>query len=474
MSDRQKHLFGMDRRKFMRAMGLASGSLFLPSLLERRTAHAQPPLRIMIFFTGHGPVTGRWEMRRPGYPDAGRDWEMPLDDPDPMSFSETLRPLHAHRADLNIVEGLSMTSAYIEHGFSSNNHGAAIRNRLAAQGGVSGPSFDQVIAEASTPSGGFPYLFYSNGSCACWSGSPIYDTTGSQVNPGRLGGFSFLPGAFDRVFGALPDTGAPRPPTPLERSRARRASTLSLVEDEYTQVLGRLSLEDRAKLERHRDMVADLERRVGAMGSVMCERPDDPESGLPRATVTDIAMTQLFPMAMACDLTRVGMMNAVDLDAGDIGAPSTIDVHQDAAHPSSSDPASTWMVNYYSYHAQQFANMIEAFRSVPEGSGTMLDSSLLIWMPELGNGWHDLHKMMFVMAGGAGGAIRTGRYLKYDENLPSPDGGRGLRVGPPHTKLLVSIMNAFGVDRASLGVDRATAEDGSIIDLTGQLPGFLT
>lgn len=464
-----------NRRRFLQAMGLASGSLFLPSLMGHRTAHAVPPKRLMIFFTAHGPVTGRWELRRPGFPDSGSDWEMPLDDPDPMSFSETLRPLHAHRDDLTIVEGLSMTSAYIEHGFSSNNHGAAINNRLAAQGGVSGPSFDQVIAEASTPAGGFPYLFYSNGSCACWSGSPVYDTAGSQVNPGRLGGFSFLPSAFDRVFGALPPSGGPPPvPTPMERSRARRESTLSLVRGEYDQLIGRLSLEDQQKLERHRDMITDLESRVGTAAAITCERPDSPASGLSREEVTDIALTQLFPVAMACDLTRVGMLSASQLAPADIGAPSTIDVHQDAAHPSDSDPASTWMVNYYSYHAQQFARLIEAFKSVPEDGGTMLDNSLLIWMPEHGNGWHDMHKLMFVTAGGAGGSVPTGRYMKFDENLPSPAGGRGTLLGPPHTKLLTSIMQAFGVSRSSLGVTSASAEDGSTIDLTGTLPGFLT
>ncbi len=464
-----------NRRRFMQAMGLASGSLFLPSLVGgHRTAHAVPPKRLMIFFTQHGPPTGRWEMRRSGLPDTGSDWQMPLDDPDPMSFSDVLRPLHAHRAKLNVIEGLSMTSAYIEHGFSSNNHGAAINNRLAAQGGVSGPSYDQLIAEASTPSGGFPYLFYSNGSCACWSGSPVFDTAGSQVNPGRLGGFSFLPNAFDRVFGALPDPdGAPAVPTPLERSRMRRESTLALVRGEYDRVAARLSVEDRQKLERHRDMIRDLEARVGTMGAISCERPASPASGLSRQEVTDIALTQLYPLAMACDLTRVGMLSATQLGPDLIGAPSGADVHQDVAHPSDSDPAQTWMVNYYSYHAQQFARLVEAFDAVPEDGGTMLDNSLLIWMPEHGNGWHDMHELMFVTAGGAGGAIPTGRYLRYDENLPSPPGGRGLRVGPPHTKLLVSIMQAFGVDRSSLGVTNATAEDGSTIDLTGTLPGFL-
>jgi hypothetical protein len=461
-----------DRRRFMKAMGLTAGSLFLPSLLEPRVAHAGAPKRLVLFLTEHGPVTGRWEMRRPGLPDA-MDWEFPLDDPDPMSFSEMLRPLHAHRADINILEGLSMASAFADPEFGGNGHASSVPNRVAAQGGVSSASIDQLIAEVSTPPGGFSYLFYTNGSCDCWAGSPIFDTAGNQVQPGRLGGFSFLPNAFERVFGALPDEMTPMgPPTPAELSRQRRANTLGLVEAEYTRLLGRLDADDRAKLTRHRDMVADLERRLGASGSIVCERPAFPESGLSDLEVTDITLQQLFPVAMACDLTRVAVLGTTQLDADEFGAPTDLDVHQDVAHESSADPASTWMTNYYQIHARQFAGLVEAFKSVPEGSGTMLDNSLLLWIPELGNGWHDLFKLMIVMAGGAGGAFRTGRYLKYRETFSSPENGYDVPVGLPHSKFLVSVLNAFGVDRNAMGVTSARAHDGSTIDFTGPLPNL--
>jgi hypothetical protein len=162
------------------------------------------------------------------------------------------------------------------------------------------------------------------------------------------------------------------------------------------------------------------------------------------------------------------VLGAKQLDAVDIGAPAGIDVHQAVAHSSMDDPSSTWMTNYYRLHAEQFARLIEAFEAVPEGDGTMLDNTLLLWLPELGNGWHDLYKLMVVMAGGA--AFETGRYLRYREDRSAPRNVFDVTVGPPHSKLLVSILQAFGIDRSSFGVTSAVARDGSIMDFTGPLP----
>ena len=474
MSKPGREGFRFDRRRFLQAMGLGAGALFLPSLLgDKQAAASGPPKRLVIMLTEHGPVTGRWQMRRPGLADKTADWEFPLDDPDPLSFSEALRPLHAYRKDLLILDGLAMTSAYADPAFGGNGHSSSVGNRLAAQGGTSGGSIDQIIAEAVGGSSAFKYLFYANGSCDCWSSSPVFDTAGNQVNPGRLGDYDYLGQAFDRVFGGLPDPGTtppPGPPTPLELSSKRRKSTLDLVKGEYDKLLGRLGSEDREKLTRHRDMIADLEQQLASLAQITCEKPERPTDGLPRTQVADIALTKLYPLAMACDLTRVAVLGDVQLDAEDIGAPSTIDVHQGVAHESQTDPAATWMTSYYAFHAQQFANLISAFQSVPEGNGTMLDNSLLLWMPELGNGWHDLFTMMVVMAGGAGGSFKTGRYVKYKETSSAPTYGYDVELGPPHSQLLVSILQAFGVIQSSIGVTSAQAKDGSTIDFTGPLP----
>jgi hypothetical protein len=464
-----------DRRRLLQATGLGAGTLFLPSLLGDRAAYAAgAPKRLVVLLTEHGPVNGPvhgWQMRRPGLPDGEVDWEFPLDDPDPASFSEAMRPLHPFRKDLMLLEGLAMTSAYADPGFGGNGHASSVGNRLAARGGSSGASVDQMIADTIAVPGRFKYLFYGNGSCDCWSSSPVFDTAGKQVMPGRLGGFDYLGGAFDRVFGKSTTTAtATGPLPPAELSRKRRASTLDLVKGEYAKVLGRLGAEDRAKLTRHRDMIADLEAQIAGLAQIKCETPSRPATGLSAPQVADITLSRLYAVAMACDLTRVALLGDFQPSAAEIGAPSTLDVHQGVAHVSKTDPAATYMTNYYAMHAKQFANLIAAFKSVPEGNGTMLDNSLLLWIPELANGWHDLYNMMIVMAGGAGGAFRTGRYLKYAQNGLAPKTGYDVKLGPAHSKLLVSILRAFGVDRSSIGVTSSVARNGSAIDLTGSLP----
>jgi hypothetical protein len=446
-----------------------AGSLFLPSLLGEKEAYAAVlPKRLVVMLSGHGPVTGRWQMHN-GLPETAADWEYPLNDPNPTSFSKSLRPLHPYRQDLLILDGLAMTSAYADPAFG-NAHVAAGKERLAAHGGGGGPSVDQLISAAVSAPGSFPYLYYVN-----WYGdgdnmSSVYDTAGNQVGPARLGGGDYLGQAFDRVFGGLTPT-SNQPKTPPELSRYRRPMTLDLVKGEYTKLLGRLSAADRDKLTRHRDMVANLEQQAANFAKISCNRPTRPGQDWGVTTqVAESVLTQLYPVAMACNLTQVALLDCAQLYAGDIGAPSTLNVHSDIAHDTFTEPKATWMENYYAFHAQQFADMIAAFKAVPEGTGTMLDNSLLLWMPELANGLHDLYKLMVVMAGGAGGSFRTGRYIKYQENNPSPKYGYNVRLGPPHSKLLVSILQAFGVNQSSIGIKSAPDMNGGTIDFTGPLP----
>jgi hypothetical protein len=474
----------------LQASGLAAGTLYLPSLLGDRRAHAQvPPQRLVVITTEHGPVNyagnaRRWQMRKPGLPTTEVDWEFSLDDLPQSMWSEALSPLYAVRKDVLITEGLAMTSAY-GPGFGGNGHGSSVGNRLACHGGGGGPSFDQVVGEAIRVPGRLPPLLFSNydGNSPS-SGSCSFDLAGKSLPPANLGGTAgdYFGAQYDRMFGgaAIPTgTSTTAPATsPAELSRRRRQSTLDVVKGEYTKVLARLSVDDRDKLTRHRDMIADLERQITGLAQLKCEKPPRPSRTQDRELIAKIALTSLIPVAMACDLTRTVTMNLIQLGGPQIGITDPkIDVHAGAAHVSKTEPGATWMTNYYKLHAQQFADTVAAFRSVPEGNGTMLDNTLIVWVPELANGVHDLYDMMIVMAGGAGRRFRTGRYLKYEQHgtapttgydIRNPDGSPGL--GPPHSKLYVSIMQAFGVNRSSIGVTSLPGRNGSTIDLTGPLP----
>jgi hypothetical protein len=76
--------------------------------------------------------------------------------------------------------------------------------------------------------------------------------------------------------------------------------------------------------------------------------------------------------------------------------------------------------------------------AIPEGEGTLLDNTVVLWINELGRGnSHSRNNIPIVMAGSAGGYFRTGRFLQYDET--------------PHNNLLVSLLNAFGISDTTFG-----------------------
>jgi hypothetical protein len=489
-----------NRRQFLHAAGLASGGLFLPSLIGDRAAYAQaaPPKRLVVFYTEHGPVTGKWELRPPGLgatPDA--EWELPLGPLAQTDFTQTLAPLYANRNDLLILEGLALTSAIADK--QGNNHGVAGAHHFTgAMDGSKHVSFDQYVADQVAVPGRFKYLgFTPNAGDVNQAG--FYDTAGNPVTLSRTDNYyGFLGNQFKRVFDGLSAPmmpGTTTKPAGLELSRARRQASVEFVRGQYQKLFNRVSAEDRMKLSLHRDMLEDLALRVSAVSQIKCEKPAYPPKGNETTIqIADIVMTKLFPVAMACDLTRVGLQHHPQLPADALGAPPSLDVHQDIAHEAGdlNSQAAGWMVKYHQIHAQQFADMIAAFKAVPEGSGTMLDNSLLIWMQELANGGHDLFRMMYVVAGGKNLGFKPGRYLKYAETGPNPynllksspygDQPKGnygsdkFGLGPAHSQLLVSIMQAFGVQRDSIGLAAATGTGfmkGAPVKLTGPLPRLM-
>jgi len=93
------------------------------------------------------------------------------------------------------------------------------------------------------------------------------------------------------------------------------------------------------------------------------------------------------------------------------------------------------------WYAQQLAGLISRLKTTPDGAGgTLFDNTLVLWCNELAKGnTHGRLGAPYVLAGGAGSGLRTGRFLRYD--------GQGL----PHNNLLLSILNAMGVPDRSFG-----------------------
>jgi hypothetical protein len=89
------------------------------------------------------------------------------------------------------------------------------------------------------------------------------------------------------------------------------------------------------------------------------------------------------------------------------------------------------------WYAQQVAYFLGLLDGVNEGSGTLLDNTLVVWGRELGSTAHRMESVPFILAGKAGGALKTGRHLSFP--------------GQQHVKLLVSVAQLMGLPLMTVG-----------------------
>jgi hypothetical protein len=127
------------------------------------------------------------------------------------------------------------------------------------------------------------------------------------------------------------------------------------------------------------------------------------------------------------------------------------DGHHDLSHLGDGDQSMVDKITSINeWYSEEVKYLLDAMAAVPEGDGTMLDNSIVLWGNELSRGnSHGNHPVPFVLFGGGGGVLQTGRYLQYDDVI--------------HNRMLVSICNLMGLDISTFG----DQDNGS-----GGLPGL--
>ncbi|MCA9601694.1 MAG: hypothetical protein KC417_06710, partial [Myxococcales bacterium] len=101
------------------------------------------------------------------------------------------------------------------------------------------------------------------------------------------------------------------------------------------------------------------------------------------------------------------------------------------------------------WHASKLAYLIDLLKGIDEGDGTVFSNSSILWTNEQSTGNnHSREDMPYILAGTAGGAFNSGRYVRY---TPKPADRAANQRGEPHNKLLVSIANAYGVETDVVG-----------------------
>jgi hypothetical protein len=259
--------------------------------------------------------------------------------------------------------------------------------------------------------------------------------------------------------------------------RARK-SVLSLITDKRQRVVGKLGAVDRIRLERHFDEIRDLELRIAATpptATGQCRRPpapgDDPQVGGDNAGSGSDAIgtntgysdeagrarlfADLIHMAFVCDLTRVATlqitvfqshMNVFPISQA-FGMPIRADLHECGHNGDAQTRGQLPVSMCLAWHISHYAYLLDKLKKTPEGAGSVLDNSAVVFMPEAGHGTqlndsvsinqtHSVEKMVLLVGGRAGG-------LKPGAHLPA--------AGAHPGQVLVSAMQAAGFAGNTLG-----------------------
>jgi hypothetical protein len=479
------------RRQFLQALGLGAAAALVP---RGRGAHAgptTPPSRIVFYVQPHGHIPAVWNMNIPGAPPLTQYAETSLSSlTDPTDLCEPLQALFPYRDKILVIEGLSHTAALADiaavHAAGTgddNNHQVGVADLLTGARALQQPgtyctggakSVDQILGSRLSAPGRFDSRYYGSGYIPNSVVSPF-----SYLGPGQATPLVSDPQtAFGDLLGYVqPASTAPGSP----QSRAAlldslRPSVLDAVATEYDLLAPQLGAEARAKLDAHRDLVRQLEVGLMKAAPLSCDTTFD---GTPDGTTATTVrqFMDLVRMAFACDLTRVVTISAPVPVCPELGYPADATFHG-YAHASIEGATSCGAMyeptaeqairDLDKWHAGHVGYLLEQLASVPEGSGTLLDHTVVVWIPELATGTHLHYDTHVVLAGGCNDFFATGRYVRYPRTFVSPLPSEPL-IGPAHNRLLVSLMQAMGQTDTSFGMTMTSGNDGSTIPMTGPL-----
>ena len=425
----------INRRQSLKSMGAALLCAPFYRLLSEpaRARAAIAPKRIIFWFSPNGTVHKHW---RP----AGGETD--------FSFApgSILEPLAAHRDSLIILDGLDFV------GTRGGSHEGGMEHALTGGGG---PSLDQFMASQLGMATAFPSIELGVQTSA-WGASIqtrlSYNDKHQYVHPEDDPG-----AAYRRLFGGASAAASSTGGAPVADPRK---SVLDVVRGELNALKKQLGAEEQIKLDAHLDSLRQIERRTAgaaaaggaSCGGMQAPKIADPKSNEQFPEVGKLQM-DILVAAAACDLSRVLTLQWTHTVSPTIFSwAGASEGHHELSHKDDGNQAGVAsFVLAERWVTEQFVAFLDRLKATPEadGSGTLLDTSTVVWVKELGDGrLHDFKSVPFIIAGGGNGYWNSGRYLKLD--------------AVPHQKLLVSLGQSMGIAMESFGSDMVTGALGGL------------
>jgi hypothetical protein len=447
------------RRRFL--SGLAGATVGLPLLQSvrfldsraRAEVVAGPPVYSVFIRQGNGcQQAGSGEPERFWPRDLGQLTQQSLGVDNADRALSILSP-HADR--LLLVRGTRFAFSGNGCGHSGGLNQCLTAARVVGEGKDSladGESIDWFLAKQVNPAGVEPLTLMSGPQDA-------YIAHGlSYSGPSQLRGAASNPFT---VYQNLVGLGG-GPQEVLEQIARRRKSVNDLVRDEMKDLLAKpyLAADDKQRLQSHFDAIRDLEINIGcnltdgevAAMETIAEAAEDNDN---RVRVAEMMM-DLIVLAFACDANRVATLQ---IGTGNDGTRYTVDGQQqntyhrishridsDGGEGEAIEGADLLHHGIDKIFAGMFLHLVNKLAEVPGPNGSLLDSSMALWTNDLANGPpHSYDNVPQVIAGGAGGFLRTGQYI---------DAGN-----VTHNRFLNTLINAAGVRKDGGGYYDSFGDD---------------
>jgi hypothetical protein len=434
----KKHL---SRRTVLKGAGVALGLPLLDAMIPAATAlantAASPRLRAGFFYIPHGAIMWNTvfgpEMDRWTPSGAGESFKL----------SPILAPLEAHKRYVtsfgNIENRAPMSSV---HTLVPATWLSGVRPDEKATGAKMAPTIDQMIAEQIGKDNVLPSLEVASEttsqSAACGTGACYYSSTLSFRNATTPLPMEFNPRkVFVQLFGAGD--------TPEERATLshRRASVLDMINGRANELKADLGPTDRAVLDGYLESVRETERRVEKASQrdlTGIDLPDTPIGELPDFDAQVKLMFDLIALSFQADITRVAsyimVAEGTNRTYNHIGVS---DAFHPLSHHANNKERIEKLVKVQHYHVERFAEFVDKLAKTPDGEGSLLDHSMLMYGSNMSNSdRHNNYPLPIILVGGARGALKGGQHVQLPEYTTL-------------SNLHLTVLNKAGVEVKTIG-----------------------
>jgi hypothetical protein len=430
----RKHLH---RRSFLKGMGAVVALPVLDAMTPALARAAQAPVRLAFTYVPNGIVMNDWTPAAEGAA---------------YEFTRILKPLEPFRKDMLVLSGLAHRNGAAlgdgpgDHARAGASYLTGVHPRKTAGADIqNGISVDQIAAQHIGDQTRFASLELgcddsrtigncdSGYSCAytnslAWRGPAT--PMPPETNP-RL--------VFERLFGDI-DTSL-SPEVRARRLRYRR-SILDLVSERTSQLSSDLGPSDKRKLDEYLTSIREIERRIERSEQDMAHLTPgiDKPTGVPVEYPDYVnLMFDLQLIAFQTDQTRIvtmmmgreGSMRTYP----EIGIP---DPHHPLTHHRGNPDWIEKVTQVNSLHVKLFAGFIDKLKSTPDGDGSLLDHSMIVYGSSLSDGNRHAHDDLPVVMFGRGGRFRMGSHMVYPKQTPM-------------TNLFLTLLDRMGVPSEKIG-----------------------